>query len=260
MSRPGEDERRADELQRRGSFVDEQRGEEHGEQRLEREEHGGPRRGQPSQRDGDQEPADDLRAQRERQKPQGRLERRREVEVAQDQAGGDDEDGARQRGVVERPGDAAALARAPSQSKQEARVGDPGEQAEDRAELRVASVGAVLQNTRDEQDSEPSRPGSRAGRSVRAARERAPTRAARRGRPACCRAPWPGRPRPSRSSSARGSGRPRRRRHRSRPRAEALSAEARGAAPPRRRAARERAAPRSSDRTRPSTGETFDLR
>ena len=34
-------ERGADELERRGSLVDQQSGEEHGEQRLEREQHGG---------------------------------------------------------------------------------------------------------------------------------------------------------------------------------------------------------------------------
>src|SRR6186713_3453067 len=79
-----EDERGTDELQRRRSFVNEEGREEHCEQRLEREEHRGPSRWQPSQRNGDQEPADDLRAQRKREKPQGRLEGGREVEITQD--------------------------------------------------------------------------------------------------------------------------------------------------------------------------------
>ena len=145
--------RGTDELQRRGSFVDEQRGEEHGEQRLEREEHRGPRRGQPPSETVIRSQPTTCELSASARSHSGRLEGRREVEITQDQAGGDDEDAVASVASKSGPGDAAPLAGAPSQRKQEARVGDSGEESEDRAELRVASVGAVLQNTRDEEDS-----------------------------------------------------------------------------------------------------------
>ena len=76
----------------------------------------------------------------------------REVEVAEDEADRDDADRAGERRVVERAGNPAPLAGSPAQREQEARVRDPGEQAVDRAELRVAPVRPALEHSGDEDD------------------------------------------------------------------------------------------------------------
>ena len=65
-SKPGQDQRRTEQLERRGPLVHEQRGEADREQRLERQEDRREGRRQPSERDRDQEPAEHLRAERER--------------------------------------------------------------------------------------------------------------------------------------------------------------------------------------------------
>ena len=235
----------------RGRLVEQQRGEEDRAERLEGEHHRAERGGQARERDRDQQPAEDLRAEREHDQPAGRAERRRQVEVAGDRAVDAAADRGRQRGVEERTGRSAQVTARLAQREQEPRVRDAGQHPEDRPERRVRTVRALLEDAGDEDRRRRRRSGSTRARHAADARRARPTRAPRRARPACSRARSRAPRRPARSRCARGSGRPRRTRPRSTRSAVLDAGAARSAGPRARRAARAAAAPRDSGRTRP---------
>ena len=139
------------------------------------------------------------------------------------------------------------------QRQQEAGVREAGQHAEHGAERRVLAVRALLERARDQQDADEhdgNRDRATTGSGARAA---APTRAGRRARPACCRAPSRARRRPGRSRCARARGRLRRTRPRARPSGACASRPSPSAGSPSARSAKAAAAPRGSGRRRRST-------
>ena len=105
-------------------------------------------RRQPRQRDGDEQPAEHLRGQRERQQPAVRRPARDEVDLADERAGDDRHAGRDERRLEQRPGRAAQVAAGMAQDEQKARVGDGGEHAVERAERGFVAVGALADDAR----------------------------------------------------------------------------------------------------------------
>ena len=89
------------------------------------------RRRQARQADADEQPADDLDAEREEQQPAVRRPGRDEVDLAERQADEQRDHRRRQRRVEERPGGPAVVGVGAALDEDEAAVGEPGGQAED---------------------------------------------------------------------------------------------------------------------------------
>ena len=94
-------------------------------ERLERQHHGRQRRRQARQRDRDQQPAEDLRAERERDQPAGSRERRRQVEAARQGAVGRTTDRRRRASRRRRPAGRHVAAVPFAQREQEAQYAIP---------------------------------------------------------------------------------------------------------------------------------------
>ena len=123
-------------------------------ERLKGEHHGAERGRQARERDRDQQPAEDLRAEREHDQPAGGAEGRQQVEVAGDRTPDAAADRRRQRGVEERTGRSAQVTAGLAQREQEPRVRHAGQDPEDRPEGRVRTVRALLEHAGDEDDTD----------------------------------------------------------------------------------------------------------
>ena len=128
----GEDAGDARELERARILAEQDHAEQHRADRLDRQRDRGQRGRQARQRDGDQQPAEHLRGEGEHDEPAVRGPGRHEVDLADREAGDRGHDRGDGRGVEQRAGRAAQVGAALAQHEDEARVGEPGEDAEQR--------------------------------------------------------------------------------------------------------------------------------
>ena len=112
--------------------------------------HAGQRRRQARERHADQQPAQHLRREGQREQVAVRGPARDEIELAQRQADQQRDDRGRQGGVEQRPGRPAQVGIAVAQDQQEGGVREAGGQPDHHAQLRVLAVGAGADDAGDE--------------------------------------------------------------------------------------------------------------
>ncbi len=180
-----------------GDSPQDQHGQQHGADRLQRQHHAGQGRRQAWERHADQQPAQHLRREGQRQQVAVRGPARDEIELAQRQADQQRDQRGRQGGVEERPGRLAQVGIAVAQDQQERGVREAGGQPDHHAQLRVLAVGAGADDAGDERHAGQHQRDGERGPQGRGARAAAARRAPPRRRPACCRARLPGPRRPA---------------------------------------------------------------
>ena len=142
----------AEQLGRRRSLAEQHDGQAHRHHRLDQQDDRGDDRGQPWQRDRDQQVAGRLRGDPERRQPEQAVQRRGQVQLPGPLPDDEGADRHQDRGDGDRSRRTARIAAAAPDDQQIGRVADRGRDAEDDAELRRRPVRAGPDDAGDQDD------------------------------------------------------------------------------------------------------------